>query len=147
MNNKILGRILQFQFRTGDYSIEQYDHAIDLVLTEYPDGTVRKRQRQPDGHNYPSKRKKATNLQSKPSSLTEINEALQQATTIDKIDLVDISSSDSEDNDQENIDVSESENCSNVEAVSSSNESDSDTDLKFKVVSCFYLHAVLYVFN
>ena len=118
MNNKILGRILQFQFRTGDYSIEQYDHAIDLVLTEYPDGTVRKRRRQPDGHNYPSKRKKATNVQSKPSSLTEINEALQQATTIDKIDLVD-----SEDNDQENIDVSESENCSNVESASSSNES------------------------
>ena len=76
------------------------------------------RQGQPDGHNYPSKRKKATNVQSKPSSLTEINEALQQATTIDKIDLVD-----SEDNDQENIDVSESENCSNVESASSSNES------------------------
>ena len=86
------------------------------------------RQGQPDGHNYPSKRKKATNVQSKPSSLTEINEALQQATTIDKIDVVDISSSDSEDNDQENIDVSESENCSNVESASSSNESDSDTD-------------------
>ena len=82
-----------------------------------------------------------------PPDLPKFNEALQQATTIDKIDLVDISSSDSEDNDQENIDVSESENCSNVEAVSSSNESDSDTDLKFKVVSCFYLHAVLYVFN
>ena len=123
MNNETLERILQFCFGTGDYSIEQYDHAIDLFLTEYPDN-----RRQPDGHNYPSKRKKATNVQSKPSSLTEINEALQQATTIDKIDLVDISSSDSEDNDQENIDVSESENCSNVESASSSNESGSDTD-------------------
>ena len=94
MNNETLERILQFRFGTGDYSIEQYDHAIDLFLTEYPDN-----RRQPDGHNYPSKRKKATNVQSKPSSLTEINEALQQATTIDKIDLVDISSSDSKDND------------------------------------------------
>ena len=128
MNNETLERILQFRFGTGDYSIEQYDHAIDLFLTEYPDETVRKKRRQPDGDNYPSKRKKATNVQSKPSSLTEISEALQQATAIDKIDLVDISSSDSEDNDQENIDVSESENCSNVESASSSNESDSDTD-------------------
>ena len=87
MNNKTLERILQFRFGTGDYSIEQYNHAIDLFLTEYPDGT-----------------------------------------TIDKIDLVDISNSDSKDNDQKNIDVSESENCSNVESASSSNESDSDTD-------------------
>ena len=87
MNNKTLERILQFRFGTGDYSIEQYNHAIDLFLTEYPDGT-----------------------------------------TIDKIDLVDISNSDSKDNDQKNIDVSESENCSNVESASSSNESDSNTD-------------------
>ena len=107
MNNETLERALQFRFGTGDYSIEQYDHAIDLFLTEYPDETVRKKRRQPDGDNYPSKRKKATNVQSKPSSLTEINEALQQATTINKIDRADISSSDSEDNDQENIDVSE----------------------------------------
>ena len=128
MNNETLGRILQFWFGTGDYSIEQYDHALDLFFTEYPDGTARKKQRQPDGHNIPSKRKKATNAQSKPSSLTEINEALQQATTIDKIDVVDISSSDSKDNDQENIDVSELENCSNIESTSSSNGFDSDTD-------------------
>ena len=87
MNNKTLERILQFRFGTGDYSIEQYNHAIDLFLTEYPDGT-----------------------------------------TIDKIDLVDISNSDSKDNDQKNIDVSESENCSNVESASSSNESHSNTD-------------------
>ena len=123
MNNETLERILQFRFGTGDYSIEQYDHGTDLFLTDYPDGIVRKKRRQPDGHNYPLK-----NVQSKPSSLTEINEALQQATAIDKINLVDISSSDSEDNDQENIDVSESENCSNAESTSRSNESNSDTD-------------------
>ena len=40
------------------------------------------------------KSEEATNVQSKPYSLTEIKETLQQATTIDKIDLVDISSSD-----------------------------------------------------
>ena len=83
MNNETLERIRQFWLRTEDYSIKQYDHAIDLFLAEYP-----------DRHNYPSKRKKATNVQSKPSSLTEINEVLQQATTIDKIHIVDISSSD-----------------------------------------------------
>ena len=54
MNNKTLERIFQFRFGTGDYSIKQYDHAIDLFLTEYPDRTVRKKQKQPDGHNYPS---------------------------------------------------------------------------------------------
>ena len=75
MNNETLGRILQFWFGTGDYSTEQYDHAIDLFFTEYPDGTARKKRRQPDGHNIPSKRKKATNAQSKPSSLIEITEA------------------------------------------------------------------------
>ena len=117
--------------------MKQYDHAIDLFLTEYPDWTVRKTWKQPDGHNYPSKRKKATNIQSKPSSLTEINEALQQATTIDKSDLVGISSSDSEDNDQENIDVSESENCSNVESASNSNESNSDIDWNLKLSHVF----------
>ena len=63
MNNETLERILQLRFGTGDYSIEQYDHAIDLFLTEYPDGTVRKRRRQLDGHNYLSKRKKAANVQ------------------------------------------------------------------------------------
>ena len=83
MNNKTLERILQFWLRTEDYSIEQYDHAIDLFFAEYP-----------GRHNYPSERKKATNVQSKPSSLTEINEVFQQATTIDKINIVDISSSD-----------------------------------------------------
>ena len=62
---------------------------------------------------------------------------MQQATTIDKIDLVDISSSDSENNDQENIDVSESENYSNVESASSSNESDSDTDWNLKLSLVF----------
>ena len=128
MSNETLERFLQFWFATGDYSIKQYDHAIDLFLTEYPDGTARKKRRQPDGHNHSSERKKATNVQSKLSSLTEINEALQQA-IIDKIDLVDISSSDSEDSNVfENIDVSESENCSNIEYASSLNESHSDTD-------------------
>ena len=41
-HKETLERILQFQFETGDYSIEQYDNVINLFLTEYPDGTVRK---------------------------------------------------------------------------------------------------------
>ena len=123
MNNKTLERILQFQFGTGIILLSSMTIQLICFLQSTQMELSEKKQGQPDGHNYPSKRKKATNVQSKPSSLTEINEALQQAATIDKIDLVDISSLDSEDNDQENIDVSESENCSNVESSSSSNES------------------------
>ena len=40
------------------FQAENYDHAIELFLTEYPDGTVRKLTRHLDGHAYPSKRKK-----------------------------------------------------------------------------------------
>ena len=45
MNNETLERILQFWFRTGDYSMEQYDHATDYFLTKYPDESVRKKRR------------------------------------------------------------------------------------------------------
>ena len=40
-----------------DYKPIKYDHAIELFLSEYPNGDVRKRGRHLDGHNYPEKRK------------------------------------------------------------------------------------------
>ena len=40
-----------------DYKPSKYDHAIELFLSEYPNGDVRKRGRHLDGHNYPEKRK------------------------------------------------------------------------------------------
>ena len=126
--NNTLERILQFRFGTGNYSIEQYDHAIELFLTAYPDGTVRKSEDNQTDIIIHRKERKQLMCNQNPPDLPKFNEALQQATTIDKIDLVDISSSDSKDNDQENSDVSESENCSNVKSASSSNESGSDTD-------------------
>ena len=40
-----------------DYKPSKYDHAIELFLSEYPNGDVRKRGRHLDGHNYPEKQK------------------------------------------------------------------------------------------
>ena len=40
-----------------DYKPSKYDHAIELFLSEYPNGDVRKRGRHLDGHSYPEKRK------------------------------------------------------------------------------------------
>ena len=52
--------------------------------------------------------------------------------------------SDSEDNYQENIDASESENCSNIESTSSSNESNSDTywNLKLPLVFIYIMSLI-----
>ena len=55
LNHQTLERILQLQSAGKDYCIETYDHAIDLFLTEFPHGTVRKRPRHVDGHNYSKK--------------------------------------------------------------------------------------------
>ena len=57
LNHQTLERILHLRSAGKDYRIETYDHAIDLFLTEFPDdGTVRKRPRHVDGHNYSKKR-------------------------------------------------------------------------------------------
>ena len=40
-----------------DYKPSKYDHAIELLLSKYPNNTVRKRSHHLDGHNYPKKRK------------------------------------------------------------------------------------------
>ena len=56
LNHQTLERILQLRSAGKDYRIETYDHAIDLFLTEFPDGTVRKCPRHVDGHNYSKKR-------------------------------------------------------------------------------------------
>ena len=39
-----------------DYKPSKYDYAIELFLSKYPNGNVRKRGRHLDGHNYPEKR-------------------------------------------------------------------------------------------
>ena len=48
-----------------DYKPSKYDHAIELFLSEYPNGDMRKRGRPMVGHNYPKKRK--SRGQKKPS--------------------------------------------------------------------------------
>ena len=48
LNHQTFERILQLRSAGKDYCIETYDHAIDLFLTEFPNGTVRKRPRHVD---------------------------------------------------------------------------------------------------
>ena len=43
LNHQTLERVLQLRSASKGYHIETYDHAIDLFLTEFPNGTVRKR--------------------------------------------------------------------------------------------------------
>ena len=50
LNQQTLERILQLRNADKDYHIETYNHAI-----KFPDGTVRKRPRHVDGHNYSKK--------------------------------------------------------------------------------------------
>ena len=52
LNHQTLERILQLWSAGKDYCIETFNHAIDLFLTEFSDGTVRKRPHHVDGHNY-----------------------------------------------------------------------------------------------
>ena len=52
LSHGTLERLLQLHL-DNDFQAENYDHAIELFLTEYSDGTVRKRAR----HAYPSKQK------------------------------------------------------------------------------------------
>ena len=49
LNHETLERILQLRSAGKDYCIETYDHAIDLFLTEFPNGIVRKRPCHVDG--------------------------------------------------------------------------------------------------
>ena len=83
-----------------NFEAEKYNHAVDLFLTVYPDGTTRKRARHLDGHLYPKKRKSSGKKQ---HSLHEISDVLDNALLdINNISIADISdeewaSSDSED--------------------------------------------------
>ena len=67
-------RILQLQSAGKDYGIEMYDHAIDLFLTEFPDGTVRKRPRHADEHNYCKKQNESASTSNEtPSSIVDLS--------------------------------------------------------------------------
>ena len=64
-----------------------------IFLTQYPDGTVRKRRRHIEGHNYPIQRK-TTGKGNQLPSLDRISEILSKGEPIEDIDLALISSSD-----------------------------------------------------
>ena len=61
LNHQTLERILQLQSAGKDYRIERYDYEIDLFLTEFIDGTVRKRPRNIDEHNFSKKQNVSEN--------------------------------------------------------------------------------------
>jgi hypothetical protein len=82
-----------------DYSLESYNHTIDLFLTEYPDGTVRKLGGHVDGHAYPAKRKKGNNGNPMTlPSLERIHELLGEGISFEEINpnLIPLSESESE---------------------------------------------------
>ena len=93
LGNDTLELILQLR-SDKDFSPERYDHAIELFLSQYPDGTVRKRKRHVDGHTYPSERKKVN--QNELPSLIEFRNFLDREESIKNIDLELISSSEEE---------------------------------------------------
>ena len=101
LNHETLERILQLRSSRQDYSLESYNHAIDLFLTEYPDGTVRKLGQHVDGHAYPAKWKKGNNGNSVPitlPSLERIHKLLGEGVSIEEIDpnLIPLSESEGE---------------------------------------------------
>ena len=92
LGNDTLELILRLH-NDKNVSPERYDHAIELFLTQYPDGTVRKRRRHIEGHNYPIQRK-TTGKGNQLPSLDRISEILSKGEPIENIDLALISSSD-----------------------------------------------------
>ena len=54
LNHETLEWILQLCSSKQDYSLEAYNHAIELFLTKYPDGTVWKQGQHLEGHTYPT---------------------------------------------------------------------------------------------
>ena len=92
LSKESLERLLQLY---GSKSLESqnFDHAIQLFLTEYPDGSVRKRPRHLNGHNYPTQRKGLGRSINEPS-LERIKELLKQGEPIELIDPEDIPISD-----------------------------------------------------
>ena len=56
LSNETLERLLQLR-GASNFNPSNYEHAIELFLTEYPDGTTRKRPSHLDGHNFSTEEK------------------------------------------------------------------------------------------
>ena len=89
LKNSTLESLLRLR-SDRDFAEERYEHAINMFLTEYPNGQVRKRPRHLDGHSYPSKRKAPSNRQGI-VSLGDITNRLDSLVT--EIDVNEISDS------------------------------------------------------
>ena len=111
LNNSTLEDILRVR-GDRDYSDEKYEKAIELFMTNNPDGTERKRTRRPAGHNYPSNRKttkKSVREESQVAALSELvrssdEEEVTDYVNVEDIPLSDISLSDSSDGDDSDPD-------------------------------------------
>ena len=80
LNHQTLERILQLQSAGKVYCIETYDYAINLFLTEFPDGTVRKHPHHVDGHNY--SKKQNVNEKEQNESASTSNETLSSVVNL-----------------------------------------------------------------
>ena len=99
MSHETLERLLQLQIDI-DSSAKNYMHAVELFLTEYPDGSARKRARRLDGHSYPSTHK-SRRVSNEPSFI-ESHDAINRS--VRDIDLNQISDDDwTSDSDSDDI--------------------------------------------
>ena len=57
LSNKVQEDLLRLRGTVVSKEVENYADAIELFLTEYPDGIVRRLSRRPSGHSYPKQRK------------------------------------------------------------------------------------------
>ena len=94
-----------------DFSPSRYDHAIELFLSEYPNGEIRKRPRHLDGHNYPKKRKSRPGQNKNGPNVNLLHET--------------ISSSSSSEDEEENVNIADID----INEISDDNWSDSDDEI------------------
>ena len=93
LSNKVQEDLLRLRGSSVSKDIESYGDAIELFLTEYPDGNVRKRARHISGHKYPKNRKSRYNKKSKINIQSTIHDLVSSS------DESDVNSSDSSDSD------------------------------------------------
>ena len=91
LSHNTLERLLQLRCD------ENYEHAIELFLHKYPDGTVRKRSRHIDGHVYTKKQRRNDDAATSAETMNQ----LLTVGSIENIPLSDISDNEWTDSDED----------------------------------------------
>ena len=104
LSHQALEQVLQIR-QVKDFSVENYDHAIELFLSIHPNGDVCKQPRRVDGIDNPKNKQGKKNTGDQPNSKFPSLECIhQQGTAIENIDPKPIPSSDEEDSDESSDD-------------------------------------------